>query len=157
MIYLYMAKKTWNQKLNDGKSPEVSTVGPEAAARYGGPKMLVATPLVFDALMKKVPAGKLITTDDMRVFLAKQYKADWTCPMTTGIFVNIAANAAAERRGENETPYWRTLKKGGELCEKFPDGLEGQKLLLEMEGHKVIQKGKRYFVEDFADKLFEIK
>jgi hypothetical protein len=48
------------------------------------------------------------------------------------------------------------LKKDGELNEKYPEGIDGQKLRLEMEGHKIIQKGKRYFVKDYKDKLFEI-
>lgn len=29
----------------------------------------------------------------------------------------------------------KTLKKDGELNEKYPDGIDGQKMLLEMEGH----------------------
>lgn len=153
-----MAKKSYNEKLNDSKDmPRVESVSAEVAVRFGGAKMLLAPPLAYDAIMKQVPKGKLITTDRMRGFLAKKHGADWTCPLTAGIFVNIAANASAERKGKNETPYWRTLKKDGELCEKFPDGLDGHKLLLEVEGHKVIQKGKRYFVEGYEKKLYEIK
>ncbi len=70
--------------------------------------------------------------------------------------MNIAAKASVER-GVDETPYWRTLKKDGELNEKFPEGIEGHKTLLEMEGHTILQKGKRYFVMDFEDKRFELK
>ena len=152
-----MAKKTWNQKLNNsGDMPRVEEVSPEAAIRYGGPKMLLAPPLYYDEIMKRVPKGKLITADRIREYLAKRHNADYTCPLCTGIFINIAANASAERNGENKTPYWRTLKKDGELCEKYPEGLEGHKMLLEMEGHAVIQKGKRYFVSDYQDKLYEI-
>jgi len=152
-----MAKKTWNEKLNDSKNmPVVETVDCIFAARQGGPRMLLAPPLAYDALMRRVPKGKLITIPQMRVHLAKQHNADWTCPMTAGIFVNIAAKASVERQGKDETPWWRTVKKDGELCEKFPDGIDGHKLLLEMEGHKVIQKGKRYFVEGYEGKLFSI-
>jgi alkylated DNA nucleotide flippase Atl1 len=57
----------------------------------------------------------------------------------------------------DETPYWRTLKKDGELNEKYPDGIEGQKALLEAEGHTIIQKGKKYFVQDYADQLCDLK
>lgn len=59
-------------------------------------------------------------------------------------------------RKTDETPFWRTLKNDGELNEKYPEGIDGQKLRLEMEGHTIIQKGKRYFVKDYKDKLFEI-
>ncbi len=153
-----MAKKTWNEKLANTKDlPRVEFVGdnPEMAKRFGEGNMLIAAPMEYDELMKKVPRGKLITTAQLREVLAKKHKADFTCPLTAGIFVNIAAKAAEERNGVDETPYWRTLKKDGELCEKFPNGIDGHKLLLEMEGHTVIQKGKRYFVKDYQEKLYE--
>jgi alkylated DNA nucleotide flippase Atl1 len=106
--------------------------------------------------MKKVPQGKVTTSDYIRSYLAKKHGADYTCQLTAGIFINIAANASAERKAD-ETPYWRTLKKDGELNEKYPEGIDGQKLHLEMEGHTIIQKGKRYFVKDYKDKFFECK
>ncbi|HRU41646.1 MAG TPA: methylated DNA-protein cysteine methyltransferase, partial [Candidatus Diapherotrites archaeon] len=55
------------------------------------------------------------------------------------------------------TPYWRTLKKGGELNEKYPGGVELQKALLETEGHTVVARGKRYFVKDFEEKLYRLE
>ena len=152
-----MAKKTWSEKLENGRTPEVKEVSAEAAAAMGGARMLIATPLCYDAIMKRVPQGKVITTDRINAYLAKKHNADWTCSLTAGIFVNIVAHASVERRGENETPYWRTLKKGGELNEKFPDGIDGHKLLLEREGHTVIQKGKRFFVDGFEKGLYELK
>lgn len=153
-----MAKKSFNEKLQDSKDmPKIIEVtDPKAVMRYGGTKMLIAPPLAYDAIMKKVPLGKVITPDYIKNYLAQKYEADYTCPLTAGIFMNIAANASPER-GVDETPYWRTLKKDGELNEKYPDGIEGQKLLLEREGHTIIQKGKRYFVQDFMDKRFELK
>lgn len=152
-----MAKKTFNEKLNDSKNmPVVEIVDNSYANSQGGPKMLIAPPLEYDAIMKKVPKGKLITSDRIRAHLAKKYEAHWTCPLTAGIFINIAANASAERQGQNETPYWRTLKKDGELCEKFPGGIDGHKALLLMEGHQIIQKGKRYFVENYDKHLHKL-
>lgn len=152
-----MAKKSFNEKLQDSKNmPEVKEVlDPKAVSRYGGTKMLLAPPLAYDEIMKKVPQGKVITADYIRNYLAEKHEADYTCPLTAGIFINIAANASVER-GSDETPYWRTLKKDGELNEKYPDGIDGQKALLEMEGHTIIQKGKRYFVKDFKEKLYQL-
>jgi len=150
-----MPVKNPNQKLHDSKDmPKVERLtDPKAIARYGGDRMLIAPPLEYDALMKSVPYGELTTTDRLREYLAKKHDADFTCPLTCGIFVNVAAHASVERGGDDETPWWRTLKKDGELNEKYPDGIDGQKLRLEMEGHKVIQKGKRYFVEGYEQKL----
>ncbi|MGI6685206.1 MAG: methylated DNA-protein cysteine methyltransferase [Bacillota bacterium] len=153
-----MARKTFNEKLQDSKDmPKVVEVSdPKAVMRFGGTKMLIAPPLAYNEIMKKVPWGKVITSDYLRAFLAKKHDADYTCHLTAGIFINIAANASHER-GTDEIPYWRTLKKDGELNEKYPGGIEGQKLQLEMEGHTVIQKGKRYFVKDFAEKLYKLE
>ena len=152
-----MAKKTFEEKLNDSKDmPKIiELTDPKQIKQYNGKTMLIAPPLEFDAIMKQVPTGKLITSDFIRNYLAKAHGADFTCPLTAGIFMNIAAGAAAERKTD-ETPYWRTLKKDGELNEKYPGGIDAQKLHLEMEGHTVIQKGKRWFVKDYKEKLFEL-
>ena len=153
-----MARKSWNVQLNDSKDyPLVKTISHEAAIRLGGERMCLAPPLEYDTIMKRVPQGKLLTTDRIRAYLAKKHNADNTCPLCTGIFINIAAFASVERKGADETPYWRMLKSGGELNEKFPGGIDGHRTLLEMEGHTIIQKGKRYFVEGFEDKIFNIE
>ena len=150
-----MAIKNPNQKLNDSKGmPKVEVLtDPKAIARYGGSRMLLAPPIDYDNLMKSVPYGNINTTDRYRQHLAKKHDADFTCPLTCGIFVNVAAHASVERGGVDETPWWRTLKKDGELNEKYPEGIDGQKTRFEMEGHTVILKGKRYFVKDYEQSL----
>jgi alkylated DNA nucleotide flippase Atl1 len=117
--------------------------------------MLVAAPLEYDEVMKKIPFGKVITSDEIRSYLAKKHGAHYTCQLTAGLFINMAAWASKERKTD-PTPYWRTLKRDGDLNEKYPGGIDNQKMLLEMEGHIIIQKGKRYFVKDYKEKLFEI-
>jgi len=150
-----MARKTYNEKMNNsGNLPEVKDISdqPEAVKRFGGAKMLIAAPLQYNEVMEKVATGKVVTIDRVRALLASKAKADCTCPLTAGIFTNICANASEERT-EKQIPWWRTLKTKGELNEKYPGGIVTQKMLLEAEGHTVIQKGKRYFVEDFEEKL----
>ena len=84
----------------------------------------------------------------------KQARASWHrrqhLSFNRGNVYKYRAHASVER-GADDTPYWRTLKKDGELNEKYPEGIDGQKFRLEMEGHTVIQKGKRYFVKDFKN------
>ena len=152
-----MAKKTYNEKMhNSGDLPKIEdlTEKPKSIARFGGTKLLVAAPLQYNEIMAKIPTGKLITADRIRERLAAQFDADATCPLTAGIFINICAHAS-EERDDDKIPWWRTLKAKGELNEKFPGGIDGQKLLLELEGHVVIQKGKRYFVENYKNSLTE--
>lgn len=152
-----MTKRSFNDKLHDrADMPKISILeDPKAIAQNGGTKLLIAPPIAYDELMRKVPAGKLITSDRIRAHLATSFGADNTCPLTAGIFINIVAKASLERETD-ETPFWRTLKKDGELNEKYPEGMEGQKKRLEMEGHTIIQKGKRYFVKDYEKDLITL-
>jgi hypothetical protein len=118
-----------------------------------------SAPLEVDALMRRVPEGKLVTVNGLREALAKKHKASIGCPMTTGIFAWMAAYAAEEQRQngvEDITPYWRTLKAGGVLNPKYPGGVEGLKTLLEAEGHKVVQKGKKHIVADYEKSLIKL-
>ena len=118
--------------------------------------MYFAPPIDYDQAMKQVPYGKVITVGKIREYFARQNQADFTEPITAGIFVSISA-WASEQRSENETPYWRTLKANGELNPKYPGGIEAQKLKLEAEGHVVISRGRkniRYFVKDYETVLF---
>jgi hypothetical protein len=151
-------KKSWRQKLADNKGlPKVGKVTGKMSKRWGAGKMVIPAPSEVDALMKRVPKGRVITVNDLRAALASKHKADFACPMTTGIFAWIAAHAAAEAETEGAkrvTPYWRTLKNGGELNAKYPGGIEGAAKRLRAEGHKVIQKGKRVVVTDYEKALF---
>ena len=135
--------------------PKIVDISDQPCSEKFGNKMLVAEPMAYNGVMVIIPKGKLTTTEDIRAFLAKEAGVDVTCWMTAGIFTNIVANAAVER--DDNLPWWRTLKKGGELNEKYPGGIEAQKQLLESEGHKVIQKGKRYFVENYSEKLVDLE
>lgn len=149
--------KSWHEKLNDVKGlPKVQPLEGRMAERFGPGTMVIPAPPEVDAIMKTIPAGKLITISEIRDALAKQHCADSTCPITTGIFAWIAANAAEEAAAAGEksiTPYWRTLKTGGELNPKYPGGIDHLKARLESEGHKVVPKGKKWVVENYQAKL----
>lgn len=120
--------------------------------------MVIAPPIAYDEIMRKVPKGKLITTNEIRKYIAKKYKTEITCPLTAGIFINICAWASYQREND-KTPYWRTLKANGELNVKYPEGIELQKELLEQEGHIIISKGSKnikYYVKDYEKNLIEL-
>lgn len=153
-------KKTWTEKLHDSKDlPKVEKITDKMSKRWGTGTVVIPAPIEVSEIMKRVPEGKLLTINDIRAALAKKHGATIGCPITTGIFAWVAANAAEEQRQKGEkqiTPYWRTLKKGGQINEKYPGGVEAQKQLLEKEGHKVIQKGKKYVVVDYEKSLAQI-
>ena len=153
-------KKSWMEKLADSKDlPKVEKITDKMSKRWGTGTVVVPAPMEVDEMMRKVPDGKLATINEIREALAKKHRATIGCPMTTGIFAWIAAHAAEEQRQEGEkdiTPYWRTLKSGGVINAKYPGGVEGQKKLLEREGHKVVQKGKKCIVADYEKTLMTL-
>jgi len=146
-------RKSWSEKLMDSKDlPKVKEITSKMSKKWGTGTVVIPAPIEVDEVMRNVPEGRLITINDIRKLLARKHNATIGCPITTGMFAWIAANAAEEQRKKGErniTPYWRTLKTGGVLNDKYPGGIEGQKLLLEKEGHKIVQKGRKYVVKDY--------
>lgn len=146
-------KKDFNAMLHkDAGMPKMQIITDEASIqKYGGNRMYFAPPLAYDRIMKTIPYGKVVTVGEIRAYLARTNGADFTDPITAGIFVSIAAWTSFQRTGD-ETPYWRTLKAGGELNPKYPGGIDAQKEKLEAEGHTIIQKGRkniRFYVKDY--------
>lgn len=126
--------------------------------KYGGEKMFLAPPCYYNDIMKTIPYGKIITSDLIRNYLAKNNNTDFTDPLTSGIFISICAWASHQRE-KDKIPYWRTLKTNGELNPKYPGGIDMQKKLLESEGHIIIQKGRKnikYYVQNYENFLFEL-
>ena len=153
-------RKSWREKLMDSKNlPFVEPIPERMVRTCGEGTLVVPAPLEVDETMRKVPEGRLITINQIREALARKHGTTIACPMCTGIFASIAARAAAEASEEgqkNITPYWRTLKEGGVINEKYPGGQEGQKAILEREGHVIVPKGRKLVVRDFAKKLVEV-
>jgi hypothetical protein len=153
---------TWQEKLANSKDlPRVEKIDEKKSNRWGTGTFVIPAPIEVDEIMRKVPKGKLITINEIRQVLAKKHKATIGCPITTGIFAWIAANAADEMEKEGKkriTPYWRTLKTGGILNEKYPGGIANLKRRLETEGHNIIPKGrsKHFMVKDFEKSLMNI-
>jgi hypothetical protein len=152
-------KKSWREKLADSKGlPKTGEIEGPMSKRWGEGTMVIPAPIEVDALMKKVRRGKLTTIDAIRRALAAKHSVTIACPMTTGIFAWIAAHAADEAESEGAsriTPYWRTLKAGGELNPKYPGGIKNLRARLAAEGHRVVKKGNRFLVVDHEQVLIE--
>jgi len=155
-----MNKKSWIEKLNNSKDlPQIKIFTKEQIKKLksrwnvkAGDTMIIPSPLEVNQLMKKIPKGKLITINEIRNILSKKYNTTITCPITTGIFAWISANAAEEelKMGRKRiTPYWRTLKSNGEINQKYPGGIKKQIKMLEKEGFEIICKGTRFYVKDY--------
>jgi hypothetical protein len=155
-------KKSWTEKLNDSKGlPKTITVDSKSK-KINQPNgtYILPSPAEVDSLMKKVPKGKLTTTDCIISALASKHHTDYACPLVTGMFTWIASHAAQEQADAGKkriTPYWRTLKSGGVLNEKFPGCVQNLKKLLRAEGHHVVKKGKskHFMVKDYEKALVQ--
>jgi hypothetical protein len=154
-------KRSWREKLADSKDfPKVAEIDCTKTKRWGEGTFVIPAPLEVDAAMKKVRRGKLTTIDALRHALAEKHGATIACPITTGIFAWIAAHAADESENVGAariTPYWRTLKSGGELNPKYPGGIQNLRSRLAAEGHRIVKKGSRYFVADYERSVIEPK
>lgn len=135
------ARKSWREKLADSKDlPRVVEITDKMSQRWGTGTVVIPAPVEVDEIMRKVPEGKITTINRIRETLARKHSATIGCPITAGIFAWVAAHAAEEAAAEGEqniTPYWRTLKSGGELNEKYPGGVEAQAAHLREEGHTI--------------------
>jgi 6-O-methylguanine DNA methyltransferase, DNA binding domain len=152
-VTIMAKRKAWREKLADNKDlPKICRITGKMSKRWGTGTVVIAAPAEVDAIMQRVPKRKLITINEIRQTLAKKYEATIACPITTGVFAWIAAHAAEEAAAAGKkkiTPYWRTLKSGGELNPKYPGGIERLRRKLAAEGHRVVAKGKRFLVTDY--------
>jgi hypothetical protein len=115
------SKLSWREKLEKDQQPKLVKIPPKMS-RFGTGTMLIPTPKLVDELLRRIPKGKLVTVSELRRKLAADFGADVACPLTTGIFVRIAAEAAEEDRANGRrriTPYWRVVKDDGSLNPKF--------------------------------------
>jgi hypothetical protein len=151
-------KKSWREKLADDKDlPKICEVTGKLSKRWGDGRFVIPAPREVDALMKQVPKGRVVTINELRTTLATKHKADFACPITTGIFSWIAAHAAAEDEAAGKkcvTSFWRTLKMGGEVNPKYPGGAAVLAKRLRAEGHQITTKGRRMLVAGYEKRLF---
>lgn len=120
-------KKTWIEKLQSGKMPKVKQIDINFADIPAGSKMFIATPEIIDNYIKQIPKGKSIGIKTLRNDLAINNQADYTCPVTTGIFLRIVAEANFEKYKQTKTlkgitPFWRIIEPHSPLSKKLSFG-----------------------------------
>ena len=116
--------KSWQQKYENGKSPQVKVVDKRFADIEPGEKMLISTPKVIDQYIRSIPSGHHTSLKTMRNDLALEQQADKTCPVTTGIFLRIVAEKAHEEwvNGtplKDITPFWRVIDRSAPITKKL--------------------------------------
>ena len=151
----FRSRVPWREKMEKPQEPKLVQVPPRMS-RFGSGMMLIPTPKLVDQIVRQVARGRLVTVGEIRRKLAADFSADVTCPLTTGIFVRIVAEASEEDRAnglKRVAPYWRVIKDDGSLNPKFPGGEQLQARYLRREGFSVAHQGKRTVVRDFDKRL----
>ncbi|MFZ6014398.1 MAG: hypothetical protein ACOYXT_28930 [Bacteroidota bacterium] len=125
---------SWTEKLAAAKRPHIKKLEKDFADMPAGSIILIATPGLIDEYVKQIPKGRSITLHQIRKDLATEFRAEYTCPLTTGIFLRIVAEAAHERfeRGEpiqKITPFWRAINEDSPLAKKLSFGADFVKIL----------------------------
>lgn len=156
-------RKTWQEKLEDKegypKRLKLEKRFPCYSAVKGmgaevGDDIVIVNASEVTECMRSVPLGKLTTISEICRAIAERHGVKACCTLVAGIHIMVAANAVEEAASQGrvlDIPYWRTLKNGGYLNEKYPGGAEAHKAKLEAEGFNVTRRGKRYRVQGYDE------
>jgi hypothetical protein len=120
-------KKTWIEKLQVKKELQVKKIDKDFWGYTRGDGMYISTPQIIEDYIKQIAKGKSVDTVTMRNDLAVENNAVFTCPLTTGIFLRIVAEAANEQLQQgvalkNITPFWRMIEPNSPLAKKLSFG-----------------------------------
>ncbi len=143
-------RRTAVAKRDQAPPPHVKILDQPKGANYPVGRMLIASPLAVAEQVAAVPPGRVITLPVLRARLALRFGADYTCPITTGIFLRIAAEAALEEGSADMLPVWRVVREDGACLDKIPGGPGQQAVRLRAEGVDVVQRRARFFVDDVS-------
>ncbi len=123
------SKQPWNDKLNKKAEPKVKHIDKRFSDIEEDSDMLVATPKIFEEYIRKIPKGEFVDIKKVRKDLAKRFKADATCPVTTGLFLRIVAESAFEKyqsgtKSSEIPPFWRVIAPNSSIAKKLSFGTE---------------------------------
>ena len=132
-------RKTWQEKLHNNHPEKVEVVDGKFADIPAGATMYIAAPLVVDAYIRNIPEGMHTSLQQMRKDLAAEHRAEYTCPITSGIFLRIAAEAAYEEYMAGKplnkiTPFWRMIDGKSPAAKKLSFGSDFVKEMRQKEG-----------------------
>ena len=132
-------KKTWTQRLHDGKSHEVKPAPISIAGMRAGQLMLVPTARMVDEFIQGLPIGRGMNARELRQAMAAAHGAEVTCPITTGFHLRTVAEAAWEALANGAsirsvTPVWRVLPADSATLRKLSFDIGFVRLQRRLEG-----------------------
>jgi hypothetical protein len=119
--------KSWQQKLNSPHTAHVDVLTKSFAGLTPGARLYISHPLEFKQRIETLPEGSFMAVEALRAELARKHGADGACPLSSGIFVRIVAEAAFEELANGKplneiTPFWRVVKADSKLAKKLACG-----------------------------------
>jgi alkylated DNA nucleotide flippase Atl1 len=121
------------------RSDELVDISKEGERRFGcSGKMLKPSRASVEALVERIPLGKVLTTSLLRKRLAESRNAQMTCP-----FLTKRALMAIAHDPEATAPFWRVVMGSGEMIAAYPGGVTQQALHLQSEGVTIADKAGR--------------
>ena len=116
--------KSATEKLNEKKNPKKVLLEKDFAGIRAGQRMLVATPKMVDNYIREIAYGETRNIPRLRDELALRNKCDATCPVSTAIFVRIAAQASIDAMEDGApvseiTPFWRVVGPDDKIAKKL--------------------------------------
>jgi len=103
---------SWSEKMERPAIEEIKVLDKPFAGWPEGTRMLISTPRRIGAYLQQLPEGYTMSMASLRKELALAAGADFTCPLTTGIFVRTIAEFTHEQKlqglpPEQLYPFWR--------------------------------------------------
>jgi alkylated DNA nucleotide flippase Atl1 len=131
------------------RSDVLVDISKEDERRFGcSGKMLKPSRASVEALVRRIPPGKVLTTSLLRKGLAESRNAQMTCP-----FLTKRALMAIAQDAETTAPFWRVVMGSGELIAAYPGGVTQQALHLRSEGVTIADKASKNRVVNLRDRL----
>jgi len=132
-------RKTWKEKMDNGREPEVDVLPKAFAGAPAGGTLLVSTPREVDREIRSIPVGTAMSVADLRHALARKHGADTACPTSTSIFVRICAECALEELAagadpKSVTPFWRVVDSHSPIAGRLSCGPDRVAALRTAEG-----------------------
>ena len=118
------AKKTWKEKMVT-KPPHHVVLEKDFAGVKSGSKLHISSPKEIADELRKIRSGETVSLQLFRQKIAQTQACDATCPVSTSIFLRIAAEYAWEEHNERGAPladlppFWRVVDPGSPLSKKL--------------------------------------
>ncbi len=117
-------EQPWAEQLAASDQIDIRPVPEGRCGMTPGKMMLYPSARMVDEAIRAIPEGQAVSPRELRLLLADQHGAEYTCPVTTTMMLRIVAEAANEAREHGVapgelTPVWRGLDKRASALRKL--------------------------------------